>query len=484
MRVPVVTGHSESVHAQFHRPMTAVEASASSASAPGVVLIDEPLRARQAPAAARTASATDAVFVGRVRDDLAVTGAINLWIVADNLRKGAALNAVQIAELLVRTGAQGWRFRRGNCAMAWAMDLRFPVVLALTTLTAACGHKNGDAAPADSGSPAASAAKPAAASAVDPKIAAMAKAAVACKAYDSSFDSSCPAMKAWSDAKDDFNEGKADASLVAMLGDGDEKVRYLGAYKLNQYGKAFKTDKALAERVIAAAEKEKSKFTGFELGSTVGRVLVRETGTFDRVKAMAKKHDVPDVRRGILSQLLFSNQDYDPVYGLVRDTIKDPDKAVASQALSAFWVGGSRKSDDTCQIYVDNIDNPDDNLASEASNALSWCGRCAPKYDALIASLEKRVKAGPGAVASPSYATAARHVCEDAKATDAQKKKAAEIGRGIAGKKDFKAWVRTSALETVVKCDTGNGGRSFVGKFKGDAEKSVADKAKELLAKK
>ncbi len=99
MRVPVVTGHSESIHVQFHRPMSAEEAKRLLREAPGVVLLDEPYAPGKHPQPLQSAG-TDAVFVGRVRDDLAVKGAINLWVVADNLRKGAALNAVQIAELL------------------------------------------------------------------------------------------------------------------------------------------------------------------------------------------------------------------------------------------------------------------------------------------------------------------------------------------------------------------------------------------------
>lgn len=99
VRVPVVTGHSESVWIRFARPMSAVEAKALLKKAPGVRLFDAPYAPGNHPQP-RDVAGTDDVFVGRVRDDLAVPGAINMWIVADNLRKGAALNAVQIAELL------------------------------------------------------------------------------------------------------------------------------------------------------------------------------------------------------------------------------------------------------------------------------------------------------------------------------------------------------------------------------------------------
>jgi aspartate-semialdehyde dehydrogenase len=99
VRVPVATGHSESVHVQFHRPMHAEEAKRLLRDAPGVVLVDGPYAPGKHPQPLESVG-TDAVFVGRVRDDLGVPGAIDLWVVADNLRKGAALNAVQIAEML------------------------------------------------------------------------------------------------------------------------------------------------------------------------------------------------------------------------------------------------------------------------------------------------------------------------------------------------------------------------------------------------
>jgi aspartate-semialdehyde dehydrogenase len=99
VRVPVINGHSEAVHVQFHRPMTAEEAKRLLKNADGVVLMDEPYAPGKHPQPAQ-ASGSDAVYVGRIRDDLAVKGALNMFVVADNLKKGAALNAVQIAERL------------------------------------------------------------------------------------------------------------------------------------------------------------------------------------------------------------------------------------------------------------------------------------------------------------------------------------------------------------------------------------------------
>ena len=101
VRVPVVSGHSESVHVTFHQPLSAARARDLLRNAPGVTLVEGEYRPGGEPQPIQAAD-TDPVYVGRVRDDLAVPGALNLWIVSDNLRKGAALNAVQIAELLIR----------------------------------------------------------------------------------------------------------------------------------------------------------------------------------------------------------------------------------------------------------------------------------------------------------------------------------------------------------------------------------------------
>jgi aspartate-semialdehyde dehydrogenase len=101
-RVPVRTGHSEAVNLEFHQPITVEQARAALAKAPGVVLVDDYARG-QVPLALNAAG-RDEVFVGRIRRDPTVPHGLNLWVVADNLRKGAATNAVQIAEVLLQHG--------------------------------------------------------------------------------------------------------------------------------------------------------------------------------------------------------------------------------------------------------------------------------------------------------------------------------------------------------------------------------------------
>src|SRR5712692_6623237 len=99
-RVPVRIGHSEAVNLEFERPITVEQAREALRRAPGIVVVDD-LSKGEVPLALM-ATGRDEVFVGRIRRDPTVPYGLNLWVVADNLRKGAATNAVQIAEVLVQ----------------------------------------------------------------------------------------------------------------------------------------------------------------------------------------------------------------------------------------------------------------------------------------------------------------------------------------------------------------------------------------------
>jgi len=101
VRVPVFFGHSEAVHIETEKPVTAIQARELLNQAQGVVVMDE-RKDGGYPTAVTESAGTDAVFVGRIREDISIENGLNLWIVSDNVRKGAALNSVQIAECLVQ----------------------------------------------------------------------------------------------------------------------------------------------------------------------------------------------------------------------------------------------------------------------------------------------------------------------------------------------------------------------------------------------
>ncbi len=99
VRVPVLYGHSEAVHLELKNPLTASDARELLKKSPGIRVIDT--EKNRYPTAFTDATGHDEVFVGRIREDISHPCGLNLWIVADNIRKGAATNAIQIAERLV-----------------------------------------------------------------------------------------------------------------------------------------------------------------------------------------------------------------------------------------------------------------------------------------------------------------------------------------------------------------------------------------------
>jgi len=100
VRVPVFISHSEAVNIETEEKLTADEARKILSKAPGVIVIDDPANSKYPLPI--DAAGQDAVYVGRIREDRSISRGLNLWVVSDNLRKGAALNAVQIAELLIK----------------------------------------------------------------------------------------------------------------------------------------------------------------------------------------------------------------------------------------------------------------------------------------------------------------------------------------------------------------------------------------------
>lgn len=103
VRIPVFYGHSEAVNIETEKKISAVEVCDLMRDAPGIRLVNDDTGSRY-PTAVGDASGQDDVFVGRVREDMSHPNGINLWIVADNIRKGAATNSVQIAEILAKSG--------------------------------------------------------------------------------------------------------------------------------------------------------------------------------------------------------------------------------------------------------------------------------------------------------------------------------------------------------------------------------------------
>ncbi len=101
VRIPAFYGHSEAIHIETREKISAADASELLAKSPGIELLDG-VETGQYPTAVTDSSGQDPVFVGRIREDISHERGLNLWVVADNIRKGAALNSVQIAEILAK----------------------------------------------------------------------------------------------------------------------------------------------------------------------------------------------------------------------------------------------------------------------------------------------------------------------------------------------------------------------------------------------
>ena len=102
VRIPVFYGHSEAIQIETHQPISDSEVREILGKAAGVTVIDE-RKDGGYPTAVHESAGQDSVFVGRIRQDISIPNGINLWVVADNVRKGAALNSVQIAEELIKS---------------------------------------------------------------------------------------------------------------------------------------------------------------------------------------------------------------------------------------------------------------------------------------------------------------------------------------------------------------------------------------------
>jgi aspartate-semialdehyde dehydrogenase len=100
VRIPVIYGHSESVNIETEKKITAAQVKKLLKGKPGITVLDNPVK-KEYPMPINAAGKDD-VFVGRIRDDESIDNGINMWIVSDNIRKGAALNTIQIAELLIK----------------------------------------------------------------------------------------------------------------------------------------------------------------------------------------------------------------------------------------------------------------------------------------------------------------------------------------------------------------------------------------------
>ncbi|UQA58351.1 hypothetical protein [Polyangium aurulentum] len=361
---------------------------------------------------------------------------------------------------------------------------RFLISLALASgLGLGCGK--GGEAPAPAGS--ASAAAPAAAGkgidapGNDPAVVALARKALGCKWGPYGLEATCADLRALLEDPA-LRDSKADATFMNLLEDPSEQVRWLGARALSTRGTAYRADKALAERAVKAAEDEKSKTVGQELGGVVGNIKHAETGLGERIKAMAKTHPLQAVRMSLLSRMLFTNGEL--LYDFVKDIAQnDADPMVRKAALSAFWTGTPpNKAADTCAMWLSFIDDKVEDVAGEAAYLTAFYpqgGGCKEQWDPLLDKIEKRAK--EGTIKSSQMASALLFLHRQPGASEAQKKRSLVAARALLEKKENSGMARGKALEFIVEKDLD--GRKFIEKFREDPDFFVKSRAKDLAAK-
>jgi hypothetical protein len=313
----------------------------------------------------------------------------------------------------------------------------------------------------------------------DPAIVLLLKRALACKPTRGAIAGDCAGAIAWDASKEEFADGRADATLVNLLEDPDERVRILAVYKLDEAGKPYRTDARLAARIVDVAEQEQSTRVARPLGALVGRIDLERTQLFDRIELVARKHLLASMRGAIVEELLHENPASLQAFDLSKEMVRDPDAQVRASAVGAFWIGGVRWAAETCRLWFDNIDNTmDQDVAARAGELLTRYGRCQAYFDALLDSEEKRFRASRTDRAP--FATALTNLCEDLRSTDAQRWRALVLARRMVEEKLTDTVVRGEALASVLACDPA-GGRAFVNGFAGDKEQSVRERALSLL---
>lgn len=307
----------------------------------------------------------------------------------------------------------------------------------------------------------------------------LARRAIACRWDATAPSQDCEDAKLWREARDVFDGGRADAMLVGLLEDADDRARHLAAWNLNVFGERYRTDKALAERVVLVAEREKSERVGAPLGAALSRIDVERTELFDRTRAIAMKHALLSLRTALAATLAKNNLGSLPAFTLTLDLVRDPEKDVRAAALGALWQCSSRRPEETCRAWRESIDRTDDEeLAARASDYLTWAGACQSSFDALLEVEEKRFKTGR--MSSPLFTKALGNVCEDAKASSSQKGRALELAKRMVEQKTTHRLVRSGALEAILRCDSA-GGRAFVQRFGDDEDPFVKERARDLL---
>lgn len=316
----------------------------------------------------------------------------------------------------------------------------------------------------------------------DPAVVALAKKAITCKFSESGLEYSCADKKAWEESEL-TKEGKADPTLVEMLGDASEPVRYIAAYALSGKGDKFKGDKAMADKILTAAEKETSKAVARELGAVAGKIKLKDLGFVDRAMKLAKAPTMKELRKSFIGSAQFSNREefYETTKAIAKS---DPDIDLRDAAMSAYWVGTpNSKNAEVCALWLELSHDPaNEEFAAHAAYFTAFyphSSGCKAEWDTMLGDIEKGAKAGK--LKSSYWGSALYYLHNQSAASDAQKKRAIAIAKTVVENAANGGSARGRALELVGEKDPTS--KAFVTKFKDDKDFYVKSRAADLLKK-
>jgi hypothetical protein len=311
----------------------------------------------------------------------------------------------------------------------------------------------------------------------DPAVVALAKAAITCKVDDKQLDWSCPGFKAWRDS-DLLKDGKADMTLVNLLEDGDEKVRFLGADKLPDSRSGYGEDPAAAKRVLAAAQRETSALVAERLGKTLGNVNLEKTGITAEVTKLIAEHELVDLRVGLIGTGQHANSRalFDAVFAQAKTATDDK---IRLRAVTAFWVGTpSDKQAEVCQMWLDTADHANVEIAGEAAYMCGLQSNCKAHWDGLLDKLDGKTKAGK--VGHTQMASALEWLHNQKEATAPQKQRAIAIARAVAENAKNAASARARAIDFLAK-KAKDDSKTLFAKLQADTDASVKAAAERAL---
>jgi hypothetical protein len=284
----------------------------------------------------------------------------------------------------------------------------------------------------------------------DPVRAAAQKALTSCKWEEGEPDWDCADAKAFDDLAP-VREGKADATLVAMLGDADVRLVWLAGKALDAHGEAYRTDKALAEKVVARLETSLPARHLTLVAEIAGAVDVAKTGLGARMLASSEKLPV-DARAAFVRAAQFRNSDffYASTAALAKDSKDEP---LREAAIRAFWVGTpSGKGAEVCELWTSIAEDgkTSDALASLSADFAAWTPMdpCTKEFDRLLARLDKRAKAGP--LDGWDWPHVAEHLAGNRAASPAQQKKAVGWLKAAAENPKNKPNARSAAARGLI----------------------------------